>query len=309
MAGTKKGGLGRGLEALFADSVPVTREVKPLETAAKPAKKSAEKAEPAETVQYISIHDVKPNANQPRKVFDEEKIAELAASIKENGIIQPLIVRKKGKGYEIVAGERRWRASVKAELKEVPCIVRELDDEQNMLLAIVENMQREDLNPMEEAEGLNQMIAAYGLTQEQVSKSIGKSRPYIANSLRLLKLPEEIRDLISDGSLSAGHGRTLVSVPDEARQIEIARKILKEGLSVRETEKLAAEKDEPEKKRRGRKPKDPDVARVEADLKEALGTRVNIKRTGKKGKIEIEFFSRDELERLIEMLESLGDVQ
>ena len=309
MAGTKKGGLGRGLEALFADSVPVTREVKPLETAAKPAKKSAEKAEPAETVQYISIHDVKPNANQPRKVFDEEKIAELAASIKENGIIQPLIVRKKGKGYEIVAGERRWRASVKAELKEVPCIVRELDDEQNMLLAIVENMQREDLNPMEEAEGLNQMIAAYGLTQEQVSKSIGKSRPYIANSLRLLKLPEEIRDLISDGSLSAGHGRTLVSVPDEARQIEIARKILKDGLSVRETEKLAAEKEEPGKKRRGRKPKDPDVARVEADLKEVLGTRVSIKRTGRKGKIEIEFFSRDELERLIEMLESLGDVQ
>ncbi|MBR3375532.1 MAG: ParB/RepB/Spo0J family partition protein [Firmicutes bacterium] len=309
MAGTKKGGLGRGLEALFADSVPVTREVKPLETASKPAKKSAEKADPAETVQYISIHDVKPNANQPRKIFDEEKIAELAASIKENGIIQPLIVRKKGKGYEIVAGERRWRASVKAELKEVPCIVRELDDEQNMLLAIVENMQREDLNPMEEAEGLNQMIAAYGLTQEQVSKSIGKSRPYIANSLRLLKLPEEIRDLISDGSLSAGHGRTLVSVPDEARQIEIARKILKEGLSVRETEKLAAEKEEPGKKRRGRKPKDPDVARVEADLKEALGTRVNIKRTGRKGKIEIEFFSRDELERLIEMLESLGDVQ
>ena len=309
MAGTKKGGLGRGLEALFADSVPVTREVKPLETAAKPAKKSAEKAEPAETVQYISIHDVKPNANQPRKVFDEEKIAELAASIKENGIIQPLIVRKKGKGYEIVAGERRWRASVKAELKEVPCIVRELDDEQNMLLAIVENMQREDLNPMEEAEGLNQMIAAYGLTQEQVSKSIGKSRPYIANSLRRLKLPAEIQDMIFEGNLSAGHGRTLVSVPDEARQIEIARKILKEGLSVRETEKLAAEKEEPGKKRRGRKPKDPDVARVEADLKEALGTRVNIKRTGKKGKIEIEFFSRDELERLIEMLESLGDVQ
>ncbi len=309
MAGTKKGGLGRGLEALFADSVPVTREVKPADTAAKPAKKSVEKAEPAETVQYISIHDVKPNANQPRKVFDEEKIAELAASIKENGIIQPLIVRKKGKSYEIVAGERRWRASVKAELKEVPCIVRELDDEQNMLLAIVENMQREDLNPMEEAEGLNQMIAAYGLTQEQVSKSIGKSRPYIANSLRLLKLPEEIRDLISDGSLSAGHGRTLVSVPDEARQIEIARKILKDGLSVRETEKLAAEKEEPGKKKRGRKPKDPDVARVEADLKEALGTRVSIKRTGRKGKIEIEFFSRDELERLIEMLESLGDVQ
>lgn len=308
MAGTKKGGLGRGLDALFADSVPVTREEKPLAAPEKPAKRSSEKEEPTEVVQYISIHDVKPNANQPRKVFDEEKIAELAASIKENGVIQPLIVRKKGKAYEIVAGERRWRASVKAELKEVPCIVRELNDEQNMLLAIVENMQREDLNPMEEAEGLNQMIAAYGLTQEQVSRSIGKSRPYIANSLRLLRLPEEIREMISEGSLSAGHGRALVSIEDEERQTEIARKIKEEGLSVRETEKLAKEKPEI-RKRKPRKPKDPDVARVEADLKEALGTRVSIKKTGRKGKIEIEFFSRDELERLIEMLESLGDVR
>lgn len=305
MAGTKKGGLGRGLEALFADSVPVTREVKSSEPAEKPVKKPAEKEEAAETVRYISIHDVKPNANQPRKVFDEEKIAELASSIRENGVIQPLIVRKKGKSYEIVAGERRWRASVKAELKEVPCIVRELNDEQNMLFAIIENMQREDLNPMEEAEGLNQMIAAYGLTQEQVSKSVGKSRPYITNSLRLLRLPEEIQGMISDGSLSAGHGRALVSIQDEERQTLIARKIVKDGLSVRETEKLAAEKPE-QKKKRARKAKDPDVARVEADLKEALGTRVNIKRTGRKGKIEIEFFSRDELERLIEMLAGLG---
>lgn len=308
MAGTKKGGLGRGLDALFADTVPVTREVKPAEPSDKSAKKTAEKAEPAEVVQYISIHDIKPNANQPRKVFDEEKIAELASSIKENGVIQPLIVRKKGKSYEIVAGERRWRASVKAELKEIPCIVRELDDEQNMLLAIIENMQREDLNPMEEAEGLNQMIAAYGLTQEQVSRSVGKSRPYISNSLRLLRLPEEIQTMISEGQLSAGHGRALVSIPDEERQILIARKIVKDDLSVRATEKLASEKAET-RKRKARKPKDPDVARVEEDLKEALGTRVNIKRTGRKGKIEIEFFSRDELERLIEMLTGLSGRQ
>lgn len=308
MAGTKKGGLGRGLDALFADTVPVTREVKPAEPSDKSAKKTADKAEPAEVVQYISIHDIKPNANQPRKVFDEEKIAELASSIKENGVIQPLIVRKKGKSYEIVAGERRWRASVKAELKEIPCIVRELDDEQNMLLAIIENMQREDLNPMEEAEGLNQMIAAYGLTQEQVSRSVGKSRPYISNSLRLLRLPEEIQTMISEGQLSAGHGRALVSIPDEERQILIARKIVKDDLSVRATEKLASEKAET-RKRKTRKPKDPDVARVEEDLKEALGTRVNIKRTGRKGKIEIEFFSRDELERLIEMLTGLSGRQ
>ena len=305
MAGTKKGGLGRGLDALFADSVPVSRGAEAQIAAAKGFGTQESRDDSAEAVRYISIHDVKPNVNQPRKTFDEEKIAELAASIRENGIIQPLIVRKKGKTYEIVAGERRWRASVKAELKEVPCIVRELDDEQNMLLAIVENMQREDLNPLEEAEGLNQMIASYGLTQEQVSKSVGKSRPYIANSLRLLKLPEDIRELISEGKLSAGHGRALLSVEDEERQKKITEMILKDGLSVREAERLASEEPAAKRKKAGRKPKDPDVARVEADLKEALGTRVSIRKTGKKGKIEIEFFSRDELERLIEMLESL----
>ena len=306
MAGTKKGGLGRGLDALFADSVPVSRGAEAQIAAAKGSGTQESRDDSAEAVRYISIHDVKPNANQPRKTFDEEKIAELAASIRENGIIQPLIVRKKGKAYEIVAGERRWRASVKAELKEVPCIVRDIDDEQNMLLAIVENMQREDLNPLEEAEGLNQMIATYGLTQEQVSRSVGKSRPYIANSLRLLKLPEDIKALISEGTISAGHGRALLSVEDEERQKKLTDMILKEGLSVRETERLASEEPAARRKKAGRKPKDPDVAKVEADLKEALGTRVSIRKTGRKGKIEIEFFSRDELERLIEMLESLG---
>ena len=306
MAGTKKGGLGRGLDALFADSVPVSRGAEARISAATGTAPSENKDDGAESVKYISIHDVRPNANQPRKTFDEEKIAELAASIRENGIIQPLIVRKKGKTYEIVAGERRWRASVKAELKEVPCIIRDIDDEQNMLLAIVENMQREDLNPLEEAEGLNQMIATYGLTQEQVSKSVGKSRPYIANSLRLLKLPDDIKALISEGTLSAGHGRALLSVEDEERQKKLTEMILKDGLSVRETERLASEEPAAKRKKAGRKPKDPDVAKVEADLKEALGTRVSIRKTGRKGKIEIEFFSRDELERLIEMLESLG---
>ena len=304
MAASKKGGLGRGLDALFADAVPVA---KTDSIAQKPADKpAAETKETGESVRYLSIHDVKPNANQPRKSFNEEKIAELADSIRENGIIQPIIVRKKGRSYEIVAGERRWRAAVKAELKEIPCLVRSLSDEQNMLLAIIENMQREDLNPLEEAEGLNQMISSYGLTQEQVSKSVGKSRPYIANSLRLLKLPEYIKDLISEGELTAGHGRALVSLENEKLRKAIAEKIVKDGLSVRETEKLVSEAGQPAKKRTPRKPKNPDLARVEEDLKEALGTRVNIKHNGKKGKIEIEFFSRDELERLIDMLESLG---
>ena len=303
MAGSKKGGLGRGLDALFADAVPVTAiaEEKKVKTKTEAEDKDTER------VRYLSIHDVKPNKSQPRKTFNEEKIAELAASIEENGIIQPIIVRKKGKGYEIVAGERRWRAAIKAELKEIPCIVRELSDEQNMLLAIIENMQREDLNPLEEAEGLDRMISTYGLTQEQVSKSVGKSRPYIANSLRLLKLPDYIKELIGTGELSAGHGRALVSVEDENLRKKVTDKILKDGLSVRETEKLVSETDAAAPKRAHRKPKDPNLAKVEEDLKEALGTRVNIKYSGKKGKIEIEFFSRDELERLIEMLESLGE--
>ena len=306
MAASKKGGLGRGLDALFADAVPVTQTESPA-LAKAAAKENAETKDTGESVRYLSIHDVKPNSNQPRKVFDEEKISELADSIRENGIIQPIIVRKKGRSYEIVAGERRWRAAVKAELKEIPCLVRTLTDEQNMLLAIIENMQREDLNPLEEAEGLNQMMASYGFTQEQVSKSVGKSRPYIANTLRLLKLPDYIKALIEDGSLTAGHGRALVSLENEKVRKSITDKIVNEGLSVRETEKLVNEAGEPVRKRAPRKPKNPDLARVEADLKEALGTRVNIKHNGKKGKIEIEFFSRDDLERLIDLLESLGE--
>ena len=298
----KKGGLGRGLDALFADAVPVTEKTneKPVSRSKEPENDSGE-----ERVKYLSIHNVKPNSNQPRKTFDEDKIAELADSIRENGIIQPIIVRKKGRSYEIVAGERRWRAAIKADLKEIPCIVRDISDEQNMLLAIIENMQREDLNPIEEAEGLNQMVKTYGLTQEQISKSVGKSRPYIANSLRLLKLPDYVKDLMADGTLSAGHGRALVSVEDEKKRRSITDKIIKNGLSVRETEKLIQEQSGKPKKP-AKKAKDPDLARVEEDLKEALGTRVSIKHSGKKGKIEIEYFSRDELERLIDMLESLG---
>lgn len=183
-AKAKNRGLGRGLDALFADQAPVVEPEKEV---------VAEKPVEGNSVIYIDINNIKPNENQPRKVFDEEKIAELSASIIEHGIIQPLVVRKNRVGYEIVAGERRWRAARKAELKEVPCLIRDFTDEENMLIAIIENMQREDLNPIEEAEGLNQMIKTYGLTQEEVSKSVSKSRPYITNALRLLKLPKKFR--------------------------------------------------------------------------------------------------------------------
>lgn len=300
----KKGGLGRGLDALFAD-IPV----KMPETENKADKLNETESvytESGDRVQYIKIHDITPNLNQPRKTFDEDRITELADSIREHGIIQPIVVRKRKQGYEIVAGERRWRAAMKAELAKVPCLIKELDDEQNMLIAIIENMQREDLNPIEEAEGLKQMTETFGMTQEQISKSVGKSRPYITNAMRLLKLPENIRESISKGEITAGHGRTLVAIGDENLRIDIWRKIIEEGLSVRETEKLAARGDTKKKAKPANRKRNPDVARVEADLKQALGTRVNIKSSGQKGKIEIEFFSGDELERIIELLKSLA---
>lgn len=299
MAAPKKGGLGRGLDALFAD-VPVKA---PKETE---VIKNREDGDEKDTVRYVKIHDIMPNANQPRKTFNEEKIEELAASIREHGIIQPIVVRKKSRGYEIVAGERRWRPAIKAELSQVPCLIRNLDDEQNMLIAIIENMQREDLNPIEEAEGLRQMTETFGMTQEQVSRSVGKSRPYITNSMRLLKLPEYIRESIADGRISAGHGRTLIAASDEDMRKSIWEKMIKEGLSVREAEKLAAGSPGAKKRKPASKRKNPDVARVEEDLKDIFGTKVSINAAGKKGKIEIEYYSGDELNRLIELLKTLA---
>jgi ParB family transcriptional regulator, chromosome partitioning protein len=293
----KKGGLGRGLGALIADAAPV--EITPTNK-----KTTAEEPASGDSVRYIKTFDIMPNENQPRKTFDEEKLQDLANSILEHGVIQPIILRKKGKNYEIVAGERRWRAAIKAGLTEVPCLVRELDEEQNMLIAIIENMQREDLNPIEEAEGISRMVETFGMTQDAVSKSLGKSRPYITNSLRLLKLPDYVRDLVSEGKLSAAHGRTVITIEDEEARKKLCDKIVKEGLSVRETEKLAAEIGKP-KKKPVKKTKNANVAKVERELKDALGTKVNINQKGNKGKIEIEYFSKDELERLLEMLKSL----
>ena len=304
-AKTKAKGLGKGLEALFGDA-----EVAPVEkkTAAGKKQKAEKTTEPPseETgVLYVSIDDIRPNAAQPRKIFDEEKLEELAASIERHGVIQPLVLRRLGKGYELVAGERRWRAARAAGLREVPYIVKELTDEENMLLAIIENMQREDLNPIEEAEGLKKMVDTYGLTQEQVSYSVGKSRPYITNSLRLLKLPGKVQELTAEGKITTGHARALASVKSQQKQIDLAVRAAKEGLSVRQIENLARETKSPTE-RKPRKSKSADEKRVEEDLRTALGTKVSLNRKGKKGKIEIEFYSPEELERLIELLKSLG---
>ena len=305
-AKTKAKGLGKGLEALFGDVEVAPVEKKPTTKKRQTKGNTSESPLEEKGVLYVSVNDIKPNAAQPRKNFDEEKLEELAASIERHGLIQPIVLRKLGKGYEIVAGERRWRAARIAGLKEVPCIVKELTDEENMLLAIIENMQREDLNPIEEAEGIKRMIDTYGLTQEQISYSVGKSRPYITNSLRLLKLPGKVQELTADGQITTGHARALAAVKSQQKQIDLAVKAAKEGLSVRQIEKLAKETKEPAQKTRTRTVKSADEKRVEEDLKNALGTKVNINRKGKKGLIEIEFYSAEELERLIELIRSLA---
>jgi len=297
-AKAKNRGLGRGLDALFADQAPVYNPVKEEAEANVPVEQGTN------AVVYININDIKPNENQPRKTFTEEKLNELAASITEHGIIQPLVVRKNKGSYEIVAGERRWRAARKAELKEVPCIIREFTDEENMLVAIIENMQREDLNPIEEAEGLNQMIKTYGLTQEEVSKSVSKSRPYITNALRLLKLPEEIKDFVMEGKLTTGHARALINVENKKLQSELCKKIIEEGLSVRKVEELARNESKP-KKKPVKKVKSADTLHVESELKSIFGTKVSIEQKGKKGTIQLEYYSTEELNRLIEMLKSV----
>lgn len=297
-AKAKNRGLGRGLDALFADQAPVYNPVK------EETENTAAVEQGINAVVYININDIKPNENQPRKTFTEEKLDELAASITEHGIIQPLVVRKNKGSYEIVAGERRWRAARKAELKEVPCIIREFTDEENMLVAIIENMQREDLNPIEEAEGLHQMIKTYGLTQEEVSKSVSKSRPYITNALRLLKLPEEIKGFVMEGKLTTGHARALINVENKKLQSELCKRIIEEGLSVRKVEELARNESKP-KKKPAKKVKSADTLHVESELKSIFGTKVSIEQKGKKGTIQLEYYSTEELNRLIELLKSV----
>ena len=258
-------------------------------------------------VLYIDINDIKPNKDQPRKTFNEEKLKDLANSIKENGVIQPLIIRKAQNGYELVAGERRWRAARMAEIKKVPCIIRNFDEKQNMIVAIIENMQRENLDPIEEALGLNEMIKRFEFTQEQVSNALGKSRAYIANSLRLLKLPEKIQNMIIEGRISAAHGRTIITIKDEKKQIEVCDKIIRNGLSVRAAERLTEKiKDDARPERKKRKPSvNAEIAAVEDELRKIFGTKVNINGKASTGKIEIEYYSVDELNRLIDMFRSI----
>lgn len=319
MANNKKGGLGRGLDALFKDApdfdpAPVSiqknaansSKIKASQSSrgegAKPAKAKADTN--ANGITYIKITDIKPNSKQPRKTFDEEKLEELSQSIKENGVIQPVTVRKTGVGYELVMGERRWRAARKAGLKEIPAIVRELDEKQLAVFALIENMQREDLNIIEEALGIEKMINDFGLTQEEAANSLKKSRPYVTNALRLLKLPAAVQELVVSKQLSAGHARAIAGLPGEKLQLEAAELAVKEGWSVRKIENYTGTKTPAARKKK--KPaaakKSPEIKAVENELSETLSARVSIDGNDRCGKLIIEYFSRSELERMIELL-------
>lgn len=258
---------------------------------------------------YVKLSKIEPNRSQPRKNFDEEQLQELADSMKRYGVLQPLLVQKRENGFEIIAGERRWRAAKMADLKEVPVVVREYNPQQTMEIALIENVQREDLNPIEEAMAYQQLIQEFNLKQEEIAERVSKSRTTITNSLRLLNLAKEVQQMLVENRLSSGHARALLSLEDQKQQVELAHKIEQNKMSVREVEK-AVKLMGKEKKPKKEKPMDEALELVFRDLEErmktVMGTKVNISRKDKsKGKIEIEYYSESELERIVELIESI----
>jgi len=253
-------------------------------------------------VQELSVNSISPNRNQPRKRMDPGKLAGLAASIKEQGVVTPVIVRRTGSGFELIAGERRWRASQAAGLKTVPAVVREANDRQTLVLALVENIQREDLNPMEEAASYQMLLK--DLTQEELAKQVGKDRATVANSLRLLKLPQEIQQAVREGRISAGHARAILSLDTPAAQMQLYRRVIKTGMSVRQAEDAASLSAHSGGARK--KPATTPYRTMEEDLSRSLGTKVKIKGTGKKGTIVIRYYSEEELERLAHFINKAG---
>lgn len=276
---TKKGGLGKGLDAIFAEN----------------------DIEDERAAVHLKTDELEPNRNQPRRSFDEQSLAELADSVARHGVLQPLLVRPiPGGGYQIVAGERRWRAARMAGLKEVPAIVREMTDAQVTELALIENLQREDLNPLEEAQGYQTLMDSCSMTQDDVAKAVGKSRPAVTNALRLLGLPEDLRKLVASGTISAGHARALLSFPDEA-SMRAAAKIAAAGASVREIERLARRANAKPKAKASR-PRPQYYEETELALKEHLGRKVSVEGTRKRGVLRIEFYGEDDLAELMKLI-------
>lgn len=290
---TAKKGLGRGIGALLPQQ-------------------ELDQLKQTDRLVLLDINDISPLSNQPRKSFDDEKLAELAQSIRENGVLQPILVREKSKGnYTIIAGERRWRAARLAELREIPAIIRKVDDEVHYRQALIENIQREDLNALEAAQAYQLLLEQYGMTQEALAESVGKSRSAIANTLRLNKLPQEIQEDIQFNRLSEGHARALLAVDDEQIQIDLSQQIQEKQLSVRETEALVRrvlmEKTAPQKK--DTKPADEraklSIREVEQTLSKKLGSKVKLRDREGKGVIKIPYSSLDDLDRLIELIQSI----
>lgn len=256
-------------------------------------------------IRELKINEIEPNLNQPRKFFNDEKLAQLAESIKQHGIVQPLIVKKEDNTYKIVAGERRWRAARLAGLNNVPVIVKELSSKQVMEIALIENLQREDLNPIEEAEAYDRLITEYGMTQEEISQTVGRSRPAIANSIRLLTLQEKVKKLVINGDISSGHARTLLSIDDNELQIKAVEEVIKKELNVRETESLVKRLLTKKEKRKPKKFNEEYLA-IEDKFREIFGTKVKIVNNKKNGKIMIEYYSLEELGRIVEIIENIA---
>lgn len=285
---SKEHGLGRGLGALLGDAALQTQESGSLS---------------------LPLSQVQPGLNQPRKRFDEESLADLADSIRQHGIIQPLTVRRLSSGYyQIIAGERRWRAAKLAGLREIPANIIEADDKKVMELGLIENLQREDLNPMEEAKGFKSLMEEYGMTQEQVAERMGKSRPAVANTLRLLALPDAVQLLLEEAKLSAGHARALLAIPNADAQKKLAQRVVAEGLSVRQTEALAKhlaqEGDEEEVEKKPREEPDIYVTEAAKSLSDRFGRKVAISGGKKKGKVEFEFYDQNDLMLLLDAFET-----
>lgn len=275
----KKNGLGKGLGALIREN----------------------EQDIAAAVTELKITELEANQNQPRRFFDDNALQELSDSIKEHGVVQPIIVRKLDDNYQIVAGERRWRAARLAGLKTVPVVVKDYSNVQIMEIALIENLQRQDLNSIEEALAYKSLIEEHDMTQENISGRIGKSRSAIANTLRLLNLPEAIRNMVIHGKISAGHARALLAVEDKMKQMEIAQKIIEQQLNVRDIEKLVMQKDKTKEKKEDKK--DVEIIELEEQLKRTFATKVSIVHKKDKGKIEIEYYSNEDLERILELLQ------
>lgn len=287
---TKKRGLGKGLSALIPDDDIIDKNDVFVNS---------------DNVIEIDTYMIEPNTEQPRTNFDDDSLNELKESIKKYGIIQPIIVRKHGKGYQIVAGERRWRASKEIGLKKIPCLIRDYKKNAAIEVALIENIQREDLNPIEEAFAYKNMMDKYNITQEKIAEVIGKSRTYIANTIRLLKLNEKIIDYIKEGIISPGHGRALLSIKDKNIQLDVAERIIKRGLNVRQTEKIVKDilsKKKKTTKSKIKQTKDAALLEIEEILSKSLGTKVQVTKRKNKGIIEIEYYSNDDLQKIIEIL-------